>query len=142
MIKPEDERMEPLEIIIPGKIYLPNQNFYLETGIIDNKKNRIIPKNSCMKWFDYDKIENAVVIRNRNEGDYIQINSSGGRKKLKDYFIDHKIPKEERDKQLLVADGSNVMWILGDGNRMSEKYKVEETTKKILSMKLVYMEEN
>jgi tRNA(Ile)-lysidine synthase len=94
-----------------------------------------------MKWFDYDKIENAVVVRYRKEGDYIQINPSGGRKKLKDYFIDQKIPRRERDHKPLVADGSHIMWIPGDGDRISEKYKVDESTKTILLMKLIDTED-
>ncbi|HCM13179.1 MAG TPA: tRNA(Ile)-lysidine synthetase, partial [Lachnospiraceae bacterium] len=112
-----------------------------EVNIKKYEKKQPIPKSSCMKWFDYDKIENAVVIRYRKEGDYIQINPSGGRKKLKDYFIDQKIPRKERDNRPLVADGSHIMWIPGDGDRMSEKYKVDETTRTILLMKLIDTED-
>jgi len=137
-----DSQTEPIVVTIPGKVYLPKQRLFLETRVINYKKNSTIPKNCCTKWFDYDKIENTVVIRTRNEGDYIQINSVGGRKKIKDYFIDQKIPKEERDNQLLVTDGNHIMWILGDGDRISERYKVDDTTGKILLMKLFDLEEN
>lgn len=90
-----------------------------------------------MKWFDYDRIENTLILRTRRTGDYLQINSQGGRKKLKDYFIDLKIPKEERDRILLVADGNHIIWIIGYGNRISENYKISEKTNHILSMKLI-----
>lgn len=134
--------MEPMKLIIPGRNYIPQNRKVLETDIIKYEKNNQIPKSSCMKWFDYDKIENAVEIRNRKEGDYIQINGSGGRKKLKDYFIDHKIPKEQRNSQILIADGNHIMWIPGSGERMSEKYKVDHTTKNVLLMKMIDLEEN
>ncbi|HHX13021.1 MAG TPA: tRNA lysidine(34) synthetase TilS [Clostridiales bacterium] len=94
-----------------------------------------------MKWFDYDKIENTIVLRTRNEGDYIEINDSAGRKKLKDYYIDQKIPRDERDIKLLVADGSHIMWVMGQGDRISEKYKVNDNTTNILLMKLINTEE-
>lgn len=139
--KIDENQPEQIEVKIPGKVYLPNMRLYLITSVINHKKSIVIPKNSCTKWFDYDKIENTVVIRTRNEGDYIQINRFGGRKKIKDYFIDHKIPKEERDQQLLISDGSHIIWILGEESRISEKYKVEDTTKKILLMKLIDVEE-
>ncbi len=132
--------IEPLPIPIPGRIYLPGSTTYLETKVMEYKNNQSIPKSSCMKWFDYDKIENAVVVRNRREGDYIQINQSGGRKKLKDYFIDQKIPRMERDSRLLIADGSHIMWILGY-ERISEKYKVDKNTKNILLMNLINTED-
>jgi tRNA(Ile)-lysidine synthase len=128
-------------IDIPGRILLPGLNKILETEIISIKKDDPVPKSSCVKWFDYDKIENAVEIRTRREGDYIQINRFGGRKKIKDYFIDRKIPRNVRDSQILITDGSHVMWIPGDGERMSEKYKVDETTANVLLMRLCDLEE-
>ena len=60
---------------------------------------------------------------------------------LKDYFIDQKIPRMERDNQLLVADGSHIIWILGNGDRISETYKVVDTTKNILLMNLIDAED-
>lgn len=126
----------------PGVYYLPGDNNYLEVNIFSAVKNITIPKNSCIKWFDYDKIEIAVEVRTRRTGDYIQINNSGGRKKLKDYFIDRKIPREKRSKTLLVADGNHIMWILGKGDRISEKYKISESTVRILSMRLINAEDN
>jgi tRNA(Ile)-lysidine synthase len=138
----ELEIMAPIRIKIPGRIFLPRYKKILETELFTSKKNDPIPKSSCVKWFDYDKIENAVELRTRKEGDYIQINDLGGRKKIKDYFIDKKIPKKMRDSQILITDGSHVMWIPGVGERMSEKYKVDETTTKILLMKMFDLEEN
>lgn len=140
----EEERLkafQPVQIKIPGRTYIEERDIYIEVEIFDYKKNEPFPKNSCMKWFDYDKIENTLKLRTRDIGDYLQINSQGGRKKLKDYFIDLKIPKEDRDKQLLVADGSHILWIIGNGDRISEKYKISEKTKQILSMKLINSKE-
>ncbi|MBH1940740.1 tRNA lysidine(34) synthetase TilS [Mobilitalea sibirica] len=131
---------KPIEI--PGSTLMPQHQLRITTELINNGENVSICKNSCTKWFDYDKIKNAVEIRTRREGDYIQINRLGGRKKLKDYFIDHKIPKAERNNRLLIADGSHIMWIIGDGDRISEQYKVDEHTKTILLMKLIDAKEN
>ncbi|HKL98398.1 MAG TPA: tRNA lysidine(34) synthetase TilS, partial [Mobilitalea sp.] len=93
-------------------------------------------------WFDYDKIENTVELRTRREGDYLQINAQGGCKKLKDYLIDVKIPVRERDFLSLIADGGHIMWILGAGERMSEKYKVLDDTQNILVMNIIDAEED
>lgn len=136
----EDLSVEPVVVKIPGITKEPSSGMRIITEVFQFQKNMQIPKNCCIKWFDYDKIKNAVVLRNRREGDYLCINSSGGVKKLKDYFIDSKIPKKLRDSQLLITDGSHVMWIPGAGNRMSEEYKVDENTQKVLLMKLINME--
>lgn len=98
------------------------------------KKYNSIPKNDYTKWFDYDKIKNTVFIRYRQEGDFLQINSKGSRKKLKDYFIDKKIPREQRGNIPLLAEGSHVIWIIGE--RISEAYKVDKNTKRILMVQL------
>ena len=49
-------------------------------------------------------------LRTRRAGDYLPIR--GGRKKLQDFFVDSKIPKNQRDEILLLACGSHVLWIL------------------------------
>ena len=41
------------------------------------------------------------------------VNEAGGRKKLKDYLIDQKVPREERDRIWLVTQGSHVLWMVG-----------------------------
>ncbi|TAH71555.1 MAG: tRNA lysidine(34) synthetase TilS [Anaerolineaceae bacterium] len=133
----DHEAIVSLDLVVPGRIDLEQYGAYIEAAVFDYKKNLPFPKNSCMKWFDYDKIENTLKLRTRNTGDYLQIDSQGGRKKLKDYFIDMKIPKEERDGVLLVADGSHILWVIGYGNRISEKYKISNETKQILSMNYI-----
>ncbi len=136
------KQKEAIDIMIPGKTYSNQYELIIESNVFESKKTKPIPKNSCVKWFDYDKIENTPKLRTRTTGDFIQIDSLGGRKKLKDYFIDLKIPKDERDQIPLVADGNHILWVIGHGNRISEKYKIDDKTKKILSMILTNAKEN
>ena len=56
----------------------------------------------------------AVCIRTRRDGDRFYPYGSAGSKKLKDYFIDNKVPRAERDGKVLVTAGSNVLWIIGE----------------------------
>ena len=56
----------------------------------------------------------AVCIRTRRDGDRFYPYGNVGSKKLKDYFIDNKVPRAERDGKLLVTAGSNVLWITGE----------------------------
>lgn len=98
------------------------------------EKNMKIPENPYAKWFDYDKITEAVVLRTRQTGDRFSPLPCGS-KKLKDYMIDAKIPKELRDEIPLVAAGSTILWIVG--YRMSEAYKVTAETKQILEITIL-----
>ena len=99
----------------------------------NRKKIGEIPVNRYTKWFDYDKIKDNVVLRTRRPGDYLEL-AGGGHKKLKDYLIDCKVPREERDRCILLADGSHILWVTG--MRISERYKVTEQTKRVLKVQM------
>jgi len=90
--------------------------------------------NDYTKVFDYDKIKFTLQLRTRQTGDYIQIDENGGNKKIKDFFIDCKVPKDYRDRVLLLADGNCILWIVGF--RMSEGYKISNKTNKFLQVKI------
>lgn len=95
-----------------------------------------IPNLQYTKWLDYDKIIEPLVWRTRRQGDRISI--KGGSRKLKDLFIDERIPQDERDGIVLLASGSRAVWI--PGLRIGEDYKVNEGTKKVL--KITYGKEH
>ncbi|MDE7205563.1 MAG: tRNA lysidine(34) synthetase TilS [Lachnospiraceae bacterium] len=102
----------------------------------ENRKN--IPQKKYTKWLDYDKIKNSIVIRTRREGDYLTIDMSSGelrKKTLKSYFIDNKVPKEQRNELALVTEESHVLWIVG--GRISSFYKINDNTKRILELSLI-----
>lgn len=97
-----------------------------------------IPNLLYTKWFDCDKINTDLQIRTRRQGDWIVIDDRGGRKKLKSFFVDMKIPKEIRDSVLLVADGSHILWIVG--YRISAAVKLNADTTRCI--KIQYKGEN
>lgn len=97
-----------------------------------NDKNVKYEKKAYTKCFDYDTIQDVFSLRTRRSGDYVVVNEAGGRKKLKDYFIDEKIPRTERDEILLVTEGAHVSWIVG--YRMSEDRKITDGTRLILEI--------
>ena len=85
----------------------------------------------CTKWFDYGKINQMPVLRTRQEGDRFSTRA-GTHKKLKEYLIDEKVPRELRDRLMLAAADSEVLWVIG--MRMNEEYKVTEETGTILEI--------
>ena len=91
-----------------------------------------IPRNTYTKWFDYDKIQNGLCIRNRRKEDYIVINAEGNTRKLSDYMIDRKIPKGRRNLVPIIASGSHVVWVVG--HRISEDVKVTDKTTRIIEI--------
>lgn len=103
------------------------------------QKGMKIPENQYTKWFDYDKIKGALSVRTRQTGDYFVL-PGGGRKTIKSYLIDEKVPAQLRDRVFLLADGSHILWIIG--RRISEGCKVTNQTKRILQVHVSGGKEN
>jgi tRNA(Ile)-lysidine synthase len=91
-----------------------------------------IGKKTYTKIVDCDKIESALVVRKHKEGDYIIIDRKGTRKKLSRFFIDEKIPVNMRDDILLVADGSEIVWVVG--YRLNVRYYVTDDTTRFIRL--------
>lgn len=89
-----------------------------------------IPEKDYTKWFDYDKINSGLILRSPEEGDFFILDRQGHTKKLARYYMDRKIPKSLREKQLVLAEGSHVLWAFPE--RISETYKVNSNTKRVL----------
>lgn len=101
------------------------------------KKEQNIPENRYTKWFDYDKITTALLLRPGKEGDYFTIDGALHTQSLRRYLINEKIPKEIRDSLPVLADESHVLWV--PGYRTSFGFRVEEDTKRVLE---VHFEDN
>ncbi len=96
------------------------------------------PNDSCIKWFDYDKINSHVFWRHRQPGDYIV--TAAGRSLLKDFLIKQKIPQRKRDSLiLLVREENEVLWVMGDDiSRINTEDMTDEDTKKILEARVIW----
>lgn len=135
----ETERAR-IELKIPGETLVPGLGCVVCR--VDKKEKFIlmeeIPQKSYTKCFDYDIIRRILEVRTRCPGDYLTIGPEARHQKLKSYMVNEKIPSQERNKMLLIAEGSHILWI--PGKRMSSAYKVTDNTRYVLEIKI--MEEN
>ena len=73
---------------------------------------------------DGAKLPDGAVIRPRREGDVFK-KFGGGTKKLKEFFIDRKIPARHRSSYPLIAAGKEVFAVCGE--EISDKVRGEKT---------------
>ena len=66
-----------------------------------------------IKYFNKDMIHGDISIRFRADGDRFVPFGGRGTKKIKDYFIDKKIPKDKRDMTPIIVDEEKILWIVG-----------------------------
>lgn len=76
---------------------------------------------------DADKLEHMLLIRSRQPGDRLAM--SQGHKKLKNFFIEKKIPADERDRIPLILSGNEIIWI--PGYYVADCVKITGETKRI-----------
>lgn len=112
-----------VNILSEGEYTFNSGNVEGALSIIKDKYNEsIFEEKIYTKWIQCDIMKFNLQLRTRRAGDYIIIDGKGSKKKLKDYFIDLKIPRDERDDILLLANGNEIIWIIG--YRLNWNYKV------------------
>ena len=92
------------------------------------------PKNPFEALIDADKLTYPLKIRNWQEGDFFFPLGMHHPKKLSDYFIDKKVPLPEKHRKLLLFNGDELVWIIGD--RIDQRYRITENTRQILHLTL------
>lgn len=107
-------------------------DYKISFNVLSNKNNIEFSNNPLIKYFDYDNIKEGLSIRNRKDGDKIRLLGMKGTKKLKDIFIDLKIPRDKRDYIPILCFDNSIAWIIG--HKVSEDFKVSKKTKNILKI--------
>ncbi|MBI4666491.1 MAG: tRNA lysidine(34) synthetase TilS [Nitrospinae bacterium] len=66
-------------------------------------------------------VPEGAVFRLRMTGDYLRLPNTTGRKTLKTFLIDRKVPLSEREQMPVLAVGSQILWV--PGNFMAAEVK-------------------
>lgn len=86
--------------------------------------------------FDHDKIKWPIFVRNRNPGDKMKPLGFQGHRKVKNILNEMKIPNWLKNKVLILQDSSGrIMWL--SGFRISEDFKIDQSTEKFLILKVL-----
>ncbi|HME41823.1 MAG TPA: tRNA lysidine(34) synthetase TilS [Syntrophorhabdales bacterium] len=87
------------------------------------------PDDAQTAFFDYDKT-GALHVRTFVDGDRFVPLGMQASVKLKDFFISRKIPLHQRRRLPLLISGEDIIWVVGQ--RIDERYKVTESTRRVL----------
>lgn len=98
------------ELYEGNKVVLPNGGS-LE---LRQTKDLLIKEDANSFLLDRQEIQLPLIIRTRKPGDRISLKGMEGSKKIKDIFIDQKVPLEERKIWPIVVDHTGkILWIPG-----------------------------
>ena len=131
-------------IIKENKTNSANQSFTIEKNtdfisepinlhfeIVEEAKIIIDDDLICL---DFEKLTFPLQLRKWQEGDSFQPLGMTGTKKLSDFFINQKYTLFQKEEQWLLTSNNEIVWIIG--KRIDDRFKVTETTKKTLILKL------
>ncbi len=127
---------KPKLIKIPGSTEFKGLNCKICTKIL-KPKGKISSKNdSSVEYIDFDKIHGYLKLRTRIIKDKFKPLGLKNRKSLKNFLINLKIPVSQRDDIPLIIDDENIIWVAGF--RISQDYKVNKDTCRVLRLKITY----
>lgn len=113
------------------KINLPGGSLNFQSTFPAVQDTPIFEDNTAC--IDASLLQFPLKIRTWKSGDAFFPLGMNQKKKLSDYFIDNKTPIHQKNKKLLLMNGEDIVWILGD--RLDHRYRITPSTTSILKMK-------
>ena len=103
-----------------NELLLPNGMKLVKVDSEENNSNYVCRLSS-------KDIKLPIIVRTKKDGDIVTIMNMNGHKKLKDVFINAKIPMSERNTWPIVTDSDdNILWIPGIKKTKYNKQKDEK----------------
>ena len=138
---PRRLRNEPAEnsfrvsLSIPGEVTLDNQGWTVSAERLESlgadgpgagRAREVVVAAEPLAF--------PLAIRSRRPGDRFAPLGLGHRKKLQDFLVDRKIPREMRDSLPLVVDGQDrIVWVVGQS--VAEDFRVTEPSRGVILLK-------
>lgn len=120
---------------VEGEVVIPERGIAVRLSLTEEFVEN--SDKTCTNVFDYDKINQTLFCRTRKAGDVIPLEN--GRKKIKELFIDKKIPRAERMIYPLITMGEEVLWV--PGLRTSRAAAVDERTSRRIWIRIWRLQE-
>lgn len=121
-----------VELKLEGTTVIPQANRRIESRRLTNYTS---PQGSNSIVCDLHRLRLPLFVRLRRAGDRFQPSGMRGTKKLKDFLIDAKVAREERDRILLVCDQAGIVWVCG--RRQNETSRAGGHTKEFLYLTIL-----
>jgi tRNA(Ile)-lysidine synthase len=107
----QEERMDTyrFKIEVPSVLSLPN-GYAIISEVWEHYPKELTGNDVFI--IDSESVSLPLYVRTRRAGDRMTLKGTDGTKKIKDIFIDAKIPLAERERWPIVEDGiGNILWL-------------------------------
>ena len=118
-------------INVPGTTEIGFRGLCLNTKLVSTKDIDFYSTNSNKAYFDYDKTGSDIKVRVFRPGDRFVPLGMKGTKKLKAFFIDEKIPRDQRKSiPLITSINDDIIWVYE--KRIGERYRVTDKSTRVM----------
>lgn len=87
------------------------------------------------EYFDSGTVGAEILVRSRRSGDFYDPLGLGGRKSVKDIYLDEKVEASFRSEIPVFESNGRIFWI--GGYRISESFKVRPETRELMEISLI-----
>jgi tRNA(Ile)-lysidine synthase len=116
----------------PGEFYLEEAGRRITIEEIRGDSRLNFSDSTWVGYLDADKARFPLMLRSPKPGDRFMPLGMAGHRKLKDFFIDLKVPSEERAKTPILVWGATPVCVCG--HRVDERFKITPRTERILKI--------
>jgi tRNA(Ile)-lysidine synthase len=134
-------KLDTYTMEVPGEMVLKEAGSLIRATIQESQEleekdltSTLESRLSTAAVFDADRLIFPLAVRPRKEGDFFYPLGFGKKKKIQDFFVDEKVPRDERDAIPLIVSGENIIWVIG--YRGDERFKVTDETKRVLRLEV------
>ncbi len=133
IIQPKKTPVKEALLIDKDQLEINFQNFRL--NILHDDIALIVKNNPMATSVSAEKLIFPLTIRNWQTGDYFYPLGMNHKQKLSDFFVQQKIPLNQKNEILLLVNGNQeIIWIAGF--RLDDRYKVQTGSKKVVIFEL------
>jgi tRNA(Ile)-lysidine synthase len=131
------QEVVPFEHLVPGPGYveIPEIGRSMRFEIQTRPPRIQLENSSCVALLDYDAMDFPLAIRSFRPGDRFQPLGMEGEKKVKDLFIDCKIPAVQRRQIPLLFKEDQLLWVVGV--RIDHRARLKPETRRALRAELL-----
>ena len=127
------EQISPITYTYPLEAGQWQEPFSFSFEMIQKDADFAFQVSKDIAYFDADKLDSVLQLRRWKQGDWFIPFGMKGRKKVSDYFSDHKFTLEQKENAWLLCSGQSVIWLVGE--RSDNRFRVSDDTKRILIVK-------
>lgn len=130
----ENGMLPDIRLNIPGVTRTEEWGVSIKAEVLEEIP-REMGDNPYSIYLDYDECrDREFILRARKTGDRFIPLGMNGTKKLKDFFIDQKVPRRLRESIPIVVCGEDILWIAF--YRQSDSCRINEKTKRVLNLQI------